>query len=93
MKSYRTKPCFCLACGYFVDTASNVTSNRGRPVPNDVSVCLNCGHVLVFNDDLTVRLGGDSDLDTLPRDKREVARASQVFIRQRGPIPKKDPMQ
>lgn len=50
----------CLACGYAADLASGVVDKQARtaeikPTPGDLSVCIKCGHLAVFKDDLTLR--------------------------------------
>lgn len=65
-----TAECKCLNCGKRLKLASSITTDA-RPDPGDATVCLDCGHVMVFADDLSVReptdaevieLAGDADL-------------------------------
>lgn len=44
----------CLNCLTLVDAASPV-DKRGKPRPGDITVCLYCGHVMAFADDLAFR--------------------------------------
>jgi hypothetical protein len=53
-KSTRTPESICPSCGKVFDVATDVTSDEG-PSPGDISICLHCGHLMAFNDDLTVR--------------------------------------
>jgi len=43
----------CIECGYRMDTASEM---RGRsvPLPGMYNICLNCGEIGVFNDQMIV---------------------------------------
>lgn len=42
----------CLACGEANYIASSVT--RVKPSAGDICICLYCGHMTVFNEDLTM---------------------------------------
>jgi C4-type Zn-finger protein len=53
-KSTRTPKCVCPSCGKVFDTATDATSDD-VPLPGDITICLHCGHVMAFKDDLTVR--------------------------------------
>jgi hypothetical protein len=44
----------CLGCGELLDGATGV-SNRNRPKPGSISICIYCGHIAVFADDLSLR--------------------------------------
>jgi hypothetical protein len=52
-------PARCLNCGYACDRASGIVDRQApdqqRPEPGDFSLCINCGHLSVFADDLTLR--------------------------------------
>jgi RNase P subunit RPR2 len=56
------KRCPCPNCNYNLEAA---TAARGKdePRPDDYSVCFNCGAVLRFNQDMTVRLCLDKDVE------------------------------
>lgn len=43
----------CVGCGELLDGATGVGANRPRP--GSVSVCLYCGHISVFANDLSLR--------------------------------------
>lgn len=45
------KPCPCPRCDRVIDAASGPT----RPRKDDVSICIYCGAMLFFNEDLTLR--------------------------------------
>lgn len=38
----------CPECGHEMDRATGAFSERARPQPGDISVCINCGTVLIF---------------------------------------------
>jgi ribosomal protein L40E len=90
VKSYATPKQLCLRCGYYMDHATNA-SGKGRPVPGDFSVCLNCGAVNMFDAKLNlVPSSVDAARDLLKPPAFQKLILSQLFIKQRGPIPKKD---
>lgn len=44
----------CVNCGELLDGATGV-DHRNKPRPGSVTVCIYCGHVAVFADDLSLR--------------------------------------
>jgi hypothetical protein len=44
----------CLKCGYLYESATHMTE-EARPNEGDISICLNCGAVAIFNKDLSLR--------------------------------------
>lgn len=49
----------CLNCGRKLDAC---TSMEGyKPDPGDPTICIDCGHLMVFNDDLTMREINDEE--------------------------------
>lgn len=58
-KSERMKEQCCLKCGEPNDAASGVVDKHARntikPRPGDVTLCMNCGHLMMFTNDLSFR--------------------------------------
>lgn len=83
----------CPACGYIMDTVSNVSENNNTPKKGDVTVCLNCGDVLQFKKDLTVEPIGKGVMgkiiEATPNAYVHLQRASN-FIKKRGFLNKKN---
>jgi hypothetical protein len=79
----------CPACGYAADRATGITGKE-KPEIGDYSVCINCGALLRFGVGFT--LEHVKDVNDLLRtwNKRAIIKASQSFIRARGPIPKNE---
>jgi len=46
----------CPKCGYLLDTSTSVFDDCTVPKAGDVSLCLACGEISVFNKDLTLRV-------------------------------------
>lgn len=44
----------CLKCGKKVDAATCVNA-EAHPKPNDITMCIYCGHFMAFGDDLRPR--------------------------------------
>jgi hypothetical protein len=69
----------CLNCGKGLDSASSVAP-QDRPVEGDFTVCLYCGHLMIFTSDLSFRnltedemyeIAGDPTLIGISHIKRE----------------------
>lgn len=84
---YATPGCFCPRCGYYTDRASNLFNGR-NPVPDDLTVCLNCAALNKF--DATLRLVDTTEADwaALTMRQQALVRISQGYIKQRGPLNK-----
>lgn len=53
MTGYRTPATICPSCGRTLDAAQNLQD--AQPTPGDFSICLECGHLMTFADDLSLR--------------------------------------
>lgn len=73
-------PAPCPYCGSKLDAATDPYGDA-RPKPGDASVCWYCAGVLVFGDDLAVRLPTDEERATFLLDPRYVAVAGGVMLR------------
>lgn len=61
MTTTRTPDCKCLDCGMLISAASTCEDER-VPSPGDISICIHCGHIMIFNEDLTVRALTDAEV-------------------------------
>lgn len=84
----RHDPSPCPGCGEPLDVSQAVDLQPHMPQPGDCSVCMICGAVSRFTNDLKLRLITAQELLELrPEERRELALASMAvsrFIRQRG---------
>jgi hypothetical protein len=82
----------CPACGFLVDTASNMEGTR-TPDPGDLSLCVNCGQPAVFDAMLQLRPMTTDEFLRLPPDlKRQITIAVIYCEHVRGPLePKTKP--
>ena len=52
----KTKPSICRSCGAKLNAANIAVGHRKtKPKAGDVSICLYCGHVMVFDKHLMLR--------------------------------------
>ena len=58
----------CMGCGKGLDAVSAVDSNN-RPSPGDFSMCIYCGHVMIYCDDGTLRKPTESELVDIAGDE------------------------
>lgn len=70
----------CLNCGKLLDAAMNANTNE-RPDPGSLSICLYCGAVTIFGDDLRLRpltQGEFDELQAQPETLKFLRRASAL---------------
>jgi hypothetical protein len=68
---HRTAPDACPYCGHRVDAATTTPGARGTgPCPNDASICIACGSMLIYDDDLRLRRPDPGELAELEADPR-----------------------
>jgi hypothetical protein len=84
-ESALTPPSTCRICGYPFDRARGMTAFA--PQPGDISICLNCGVLSLFADDLTPRPLTNQERAKVPNK----ALLAIGFIRQRGRFWPKEP--
>jgi hypothetical protein len=61
-------PLVVCSCGHKLDAASELKANGPRPEPGNLSVCIYCGRLRVYTDDLTLRELTDDELDEIMSD-------------------------
>jgi hypothetical protein len=54
-KGVRVPKSVCTACGSALDGAAVVGNDTITPKPGDVTVCIDCGHLMAFAEDLSLR--------------------------------------
>jgi len=69
MKAHKMPECACPHCGHKFNAATSPTGDD-RPNPGDISVCIECRKISVFNDDLTTRKPSGEELMKFARDPR-----------------------
>ncbi len=72
-ESVRTPVQLCLSCGKTLDAAACIDSVNGEaiaPDPGTITVCIDCGHVMIFDDDLRLREPTDEEREQIASDER-----------------------
>jgi NMD protein affecting ribosome stability and mRNA decay len=80
----------CPQCDYQLTAATIAHGDEALPEKGDASVCLNCGQLLIYESDLTLRRARVEELRELMQDADAWAtiEKAQIIIRERGPLPK-----
>jgi hypothetical protein len=55
MVETRVPKCKCPSCGTELDAATDVLNRAATPNPGDITICLRCGLLMRFKDDMTLR--------------------------------------
>ena len=72
-KIYGMPECECPTCKRRIDAAGTEDEQSVGPTPGDLTICFHCLAVMVFNDDLTLRLIEKEEYNGLPDEsKREI---------------------
>jgi hypothetical protein len=71
-KGHAMPECACLACGKRLDRATSVDGNH-QPEMGDVTICIGCGHLMGFDDDLRLRELTDTEMVKVAGDRRIIA--------------------
>jgi hypothetical protein len=82
----RTKVNACLNCGHKIDAAAPTPDfpDASTPRPGDVAICLDCVHIHIYADDLTLRNPTEAELVDIAGDP-DIVRAVErlgMFNRQ-----------
>jgi len=73
IQHHRTPKCFCPNCGYELSAATGFA----KPKAGDATLCLNCGHFMIFTHRLRLRKPTSAELLKWAGNKELVA-ASEV---------------
>lgn len=68
----------CLACDYLIDSATSVITSDELPEEGDISICLRCGALAIFNSDLSIRQPTEEERNSL-QDDPEVVQAQSAI--------------
>jgi hypothetical protein len=80
--TFRVKEQACPWCWWKLDAATNITEGGSvdPPVSGDVTVCIGCAAVLFFRDDMTLRAGSLSEVDSSIRPRvKKIIEAVRVI--------------
>lgn len=81
-EEHRIPPFHCPKCGYLMNKSTDAFSSSVKPTEGDVSMCLMCGNLMLFNADLSVREPTEAErreLSVLPQIVEvDIVRASVI---------------
>ena len=63
----RTPECHCLNCGHKFDAAGAINA-EDAPEPGNICLCIECGAVMMYAEDLTVRGMTREEMDAICND-------------------------
>jgi hypothetical protein len=76
--------CACLVCGGVLDAATESSGDSTIvPQPDDITMCIHCGHIMAFSDELKMRELTPDERRMVERDPR-VLRMSEAMSRIRA---------
>lgn len=61
-KTTRVPKSICPTCQTILSAATDFT-HGAAPKPDDITICINCGTILCFKEDMTLRLAVQLDID------------------------------
>ena len=75
----------CTACGKMVNAASCVKDDEAYPEPGDATVCLDCGHLMIFTDGLGLRDPNDEEMRDLAGNEQllEIQKMREAYAKWR----------
>lgn len=79
----------CPVCGYQVDCATPVVSNpskRIKPIPGDLTLCMKCGELMSFDENLKLCSAKLENIMGLDYEEFHALDVAQKLIRERRPI-------
>jgi hypothetical protein len=81
----KTPPTVCPKCGYVTDSLGQADGD-GVPRPGDVSLCLKCGHLTAFAEDLSLRELTDDERQAVAEDEdiQAIERTRQAVMKRTG---------
>lgn len=84
MKTTKVPEVSCVECGHPFDLATDIATDA-TPAPGDVSLCIECGNVAMFADDLTLRPISEDEIERMPLDHlSSLQRARKAIMRAIG---------
>jgi hypothetical protein len=72
-ESRAVPPCACLACGKIVNAATSVGEADHWPEPGAITICIGCGHLMAFDDNLCLRELTSQEMYDIAGDRRVLA--------------------
>lgn len=70
-KTRRTPATTCVGCGREITAATPIDCDE-KPKSGDATVCLYCGHLMIYSDDFSLRNPTDEEMREMAGDPRVV---------------------
>lgn len=83
MKKHRMRENHCPTCRVKLDGASSFETDEA-PKAGDVTICIECGEILSFGDDLTLHKALPAEFDDLELETRATLNSMRFSIRQKA---------
>lgn len=61
----------CAYCGHQLDASFDAGGSNDRPEPGDITLCIECGRLMMFNADLSLRALTEDEALTLEADEEQ----------------------
>lgn len=81
MRETRLPETKCLNCGHKLDAASSIKHDNA-PKPGDVTLCIECSHIMIFTQDMGLRNLSSEEMDEIAKDD-DVLKTAMVLKRMR----------
>ena len=69
----------CWYCGDELDACSGL-EHEHSPSPGDMTICIRCGSLSIFAEDLSMRQPSLEELDSIPEESRQQLRMAQRAV-------------
>lgn len=79
----------CPTCKGKIDAATGVAEPNHSPREGDFSLCFECGEILVFTKDLSLRMADLNDMLTVSDRNKDLLERGQQWIRANRPAEKR----
>lgn len=83
-KNHLLEKTVCPDCKNLLSAATNIGSDESiQPKPNDLTICVYCASILIYNKDFSLRRATDSDLDSLDASTLSSLQKAKVAVTKR----------
>jgi hypothetical protein len=84
-KVHRVAKTHCPVCRYHVSVTTGLGHDE-KPIPGDVTLCINCASVLVFTDNLAVREPSLVELESLTPEQHHDISLFRNILKREAPM-------
>ena len=73
-------PDYCPKCGFLCDAVSDPEGSDSKPQEGDISICINCAKLLVFDKDLKLQPCPEEKINSLDEDTLKIIVKTKAII-------------